>query len=213
MSEFGAVSLANLSGVKPITAYRAVQLAAYVTAHGGDIRIPSYGGLRTMAEQQQLVQWELDSVAAGNAPYAVHAANVNATHTTGDAFDIYVLTAMNGLTVAETYRVIAVYANALELKAGYFYGGGPPSVKSDPYHFENINRNLYEAPTGGGSGAAPTSDAASGGSLPSSPDGTAGPPGAALASWLEVDPGVAIGFAAVLGVLTLLWFRRREAAR
>lgn len=165
MAPFGAASLANLAGVKPITAYRAGQMAAYVTAHGGDIGIPADGGKRTLARQAQLVQYEQDSVAAGDPAYAVHSASATAPHVTGDAFDVRVNTPMNGLTVDQTYLAMAQYAPTLGLIAGYFF----KSVPSDPFHFENKNRNDYAAPDGsavdaGGAPAAPDA--------PTNPDGT-----------------------------------------
>ena len=165
MSAFGSVSLANLGAVKPITAYRATEMAAYVTAHGGDIGIPEYGGLRTMAQQAQLLQWEKDSVAAGGAPYPVATPNANATHTTGDAFDVKVNVPMNGLSVDQTYLAMAQYAPTLGLTPGYFFHGGPPNPGSDPFHFENANRGDYAAPFAAGPTPA-TPDAAS------NPDGT-----------------------------------------
>jgi hypothetical protein len=171
MAAFGSVSLANLGAVKPITAYRANEMAAYVTAHGGDIGIPAYGGLRTMAQQAQLLKWEQDSVAAGGAPYAVHAPNASAAHTTGDAFDVKVNTPMDGLTVDQTYLAMAQYAPTLGLTAGYFF----KSVPSDPYHFENTDRSLNAAPN-------------TAGSTPATPDGTANPDGTPTYNGMAYDP-------------------------
>ena len=206
MSAFSADSLRHLGQVKPITAARAVAMEQYVTAHGGDIFIPADGGLRTMARQAELARFRDDSVAAGGAYYAVHSPNKNARHTTGDAFDVHVLTPMDGMSVSETYHAMAVYAPTLGLKAGYFFGGGPPSQRADPFHFENLDPSVYDAPPmpDGGGGDAPASDGSlASDSLPPSPD--AGP-----VSWLELDPGATIGLAAIVGVVVMLWLRKRN---
>ena len=134
MAPFGAASLANLAGVKPVTLARANALAAWVTENGGDISVPEFGGLRTLTTQEQLAAYERDSVAAGGAPYAVGAPG-HSKHETGDAFDVQLNTPLTGRSVTDSYKAMADYAYSLTLTPGYYFH----SVPSDPYHFENAD--------------------------------------------------------------------------
>jgi hypothetical protein len=198
MADFGSTSLSRLEGVKLITLYRAVAMAEYVTRHGGDIGIPDYGGLRTMEQQAQLLKWEQDSVARGEKPYAVHTPNRFAAHTTGDAFDVRVNVAMDGLTVEETYKAMADFAPTLGLTAGYYFKTVPP----DPFHFENKDRSLYDAPADVGVDP-----------VPATPDGT--PVDAEGAPMDTPSTGAAsvpaITAVAIVGLILLAWWKSRHA--
>lgn len=137
MAALSSLSLSMLDGVKPITRSRAIQLAEEVTRRGGDIGIDRIKQLRTPEFQAQLVKWRDDSVATGGAYYPVAPVG-SSNHETGDAFDVDWNRAPAGVSMAVFQKQIADFAPSIGLRAGYYFGGGPPSRKSDPFHFENI---------------------------------------------------------------------------
>lgn len=140
---FSAGSLGKLDGVLPETLAGAQALEQYANGLGIDLTIPDYGGFRTYAQQAQLVAWRDESVAKGGAFYAVAPAG-SSDHEQGTAFDVQVVSVPSGMTSDQAYQTLADYAPQLGLTAGYYFGGGPPSKKSDPFHFQ-----LASEPAGG----------------------------------------------------------------
>lgn len=138
---FGATSMSRLSGALPQTIQAAVALERAVNEAGGDLTVPDYGGFRTFDQQAQLVRWRDEAVARGEPSYAVAPAG-SSEHETGRAFDVHVVRPVTGLTADQTYRWMADQAPRFGLRAGYWFGGGPPSLRSDPFHFELIAATL-----------------------------------------------------------------------
>jgi hypothetical protein len=132
---FGTTSLARLSGAKPELVAALSGLEADFNAQGGDLTVPDFGGFRTYGQQAQLVQWRDDAVARGDAFYAVAPAGTS-KHERGEAGDVQIIKSPAGWSEDGAYRWLADRAPAHGLVAGYFFGGGPPSQKSDRYHFE-----------------------------------------------------------------------------
>lgn len=132
---FGAASLAKLSGAKPELIAALSGLEADFNAQGGDLTVPDYGGFRSYATQAQLVQWRDQAVARGQPFYAVAPAGTS-KHESGEAGDVQVVRNPMGWSDDDSYHWLADRAPAHGLVAGYYFGGGPPSKKSDPYHFE-----------------------------------------------------------------------------
>lgn len=134
MAPLGTASLANLAGVKPETKQRAIQLADFATAIGGDIGIIS--GLRTTAQQAQLYADSTAARAAG-IPHLPAAKPGTSKHETGDAFDIAYFTIPPGLTLDEFEQALADYAKTIGLKPGYYFHDENGDPDPDPPHFEN----------------------------------------------------------------------------
>lgn len=96
---------------------------------GFAIDVPSFGGFRSLEDQQQLEQWRADSVKTGKGDYAV-ARPGTSKHERGEAFDVRI----PGATGDDPrYKVLADYAPEIGLRAGYYF---KTSHGNDPFHFE-----------------------------------------------------------------------------
>lgn len=89
--------------------------------------LPEYAGVRTPAQQAQLVQWRDEAVAQGQRWYPV-AAPGNTYHEYGAAFDITITTPANPGDAE--YVLAAEVGTGVGLTAGYFF------KRPDPFHFE-----------------------------------------------------------------------------
>jgi hypothetical protein len=217
---FSNASLAKLNGVDQALIDLIAQLEADFNAIGGDLTVPDYGGFRTYETQAQLVKWRDETVAAGGAYYAVAPAG-QSSHETGRAVDVKVVTTPPGMS--DPYRWLADRGRAIGLVAGFYFHGGPPAKGSDPFHFELPNSGgpfpVPSLPAGISASDIPpwrtgADDGSSGaggpGSTPEVPtDGATSAPASSF-SFLELDPGVAIGAAALLAAVVLMVLVRRQ---
>ena len=202
---FGTTSMTRLSGVLPETLAAAVELERRFNAAGGDLTIPEYGGFRGNGIQAQLYQWMLDSIAKGTGAYAV-APPGDSKHERGEAFDARVIRNPSGWSEGQSYKWLADQAPSIGLRAGYYFGGGPPSKKADIFHFELSSRPpavpdySSDVPT---ADAPPWSTAVDGPPpVDGLPDDTGGTGPSGFAS------GTAVIAIAVLGLVGLLAWRR-----
>lgn len=89
--------------------------------------LPDYGGVRTEAQQKQLVQWRDEAVARGE-PYYDVAPPGTGFHPYGGAFDITITTPAN--PTDNEYGTAAEVGVSVGLRPGYFFS------RPDPFHFE-----------------------------------------------------------------------------
>lgn len=111
--------------------------------------------------------------------------------------------------------------NALRADPSLYCGIDFPRATNlyDPGHVEVRNWRLLlpvtvpadptALPTGGGGGASPTSDGGPSDGSPPSPSDADPTDGGPVLTYLQLDPGVAIGAAAIAAAVVLLWLRRR----
>lgn len=136
---FTPAGLDRLAGVLPELRAAELALRAYADRQGLVYELPRFGGLRTAAEQAQLVAWRDAAVARGEASYPVAPAG-QSKHGVGAAFDLKLLR-IGTRDVAQlapdrdamldaAYRALADRAPTFGLKAGYYF------PRSDPFHFE-----------------------------------------------------------------------------
>jgi hypothetical protein len=136
---FTPAGLDRLAGALPELGTAETQLRAIAAGLGIVYEIPAFGGLRTAADQAQLVAWRDQAVARGEPSYPVAAAG-QSKHGAGAAFDLKIVrvgtrdtsgTSPNkdaGLDAA--YRQLADRARQAGLTPGYYF------PKPDPFHFE-----------------------------------------------------------------------------
>ena len=104
-----------------------LQFRTTVDQAGMAYSIPDYGGVRTAAQQAQLVKWRDEAVAQGEPYYDVAPPDLT-FHGVGAAFDVN-LTKPSNPTDGD-YATLAEIAVSVGLRPGYFFS------KPDPYHFE-----------------------------------------------------------------------------
>lgn len=176
-------------------------------------------GRRTVAQQGAL--WQQGRDANGNVinvdQVVTNAKGADSPHVWGLAVDVVPI--VNGAQLWEPTNhpawlalFDAVYRSPV-LHSGRTFSTIPGG---DYDHIERLNWKLFvpvgaspDATGTSGGGRAPTpDDASSGGPPPSDSSGDASGFASDALTWLELDPGVAIGAAALLGVLFLWWLQR-----
>jgi hypothetical protein len=181
-------------------------------------------GKRTVAEQNGL--WQQGRDAYGNVinlqAIVTNARGTDSPHVFGLAVDMVPM--VNGVALWEptdhpAWQALfgAVYASPV-LHSGRTFSTIPGG---DYDHVERLNWRLY-VPVGAAAEATgtPGTPGSGGGAGVPRPDGSVdtassnappldSPLASDVATWLELDPGVAIGAAAILGVLFLLWLAKR----
>jgi hypothetical protein len=125
-------SRARVRGCLPDLIAAAEELHARAVAElGFDFTVPEYGGLRTLADQEQLVRWRDEAVAAGGAYYAV-APYGQSRHELGGAFDAR----PNGAREGDASDPRLAKLGALAESMGLVWGGRWLGKKCDPWHYE-----------------------------------------------------------------------------
>jgi hypothetical protein len=125
-------SLTRIAGCLPDLQTAAQQLHdAAVDQLGYGFTVPDYGGLRTLADQQQLVKWRDEAVAAGQ-PYYQVAPYGQSRHEKGGAFDAL----PDGAKQGDTSDPRLAELGALGESLGLTWGGRWEGKKNDPWHFE-----------------------------------------------------------------------------
>lgn len=125
-------SLTRIAGCLPDLQTAARQLHdAAVDQLGFGFAIPDYGGLRTLADQQQLVKWRDEAVAAGQ-PYYQVAPYGSSRHERGGAFDAL----PDGAAQGDTSDPRLAQLGALGESMGLIWGGRWTGKSHDPWHFE-----------------------------------------------------------------------------
>lgn len=98
-----------------------------MAAAGYQYDLPDFAGVRSAAQQQQLIAWRDEDVAAGGKSYAV--APVNTTyHQYGAAFDIKITQPAD--PQQSDYQAAADIAQSVGLDAGFYF------TNRDPYHYQ-----------------------------------------------------------------------------
>jgi hypothetical protein len=136
---FTPAGLDRLAGTLPELRDAELTLRAQAAELGIVYEIPAFGGLRTAAEQAQLVKWRDEAVARGEPSYPVAPAGAS-KHGAGGAFDLRILrvgardtsrtSPDKDAALDAAYRQLADRADRAGLRAGYFFS------RSDPFHFE-----------------------------------------------------------------------------
>lgn len=121
MAAPSSAELSRLSGVLPELRMKHDELRRRAEAEGIEFVVPAYGGLRTEADQAQLVAWRDQAVAKGLPWYPV-APFGSSFHERGAAFDVKV-------TKGSLDR-LGVLGESLGLRWGGRW------TKADPFHFE-----------------------------------------------------------------------------
>ena len=117
----------------------------FEAATGLKSTIPAYGGVRTPADQQQLLQWRADTAST----YAVGGGDTSRP-VYGGAFDLHILRHVAGAWEKggawSAGRIAPEYLRLGEIGEGMglVWGGRWTGKESDPYHFQ-LNETLSQA--------------------------------------------------------------------
>lgn len=115
----------------------------FEAATGLQSTVPAYGGVRTPAEQQQLLDWRKEA----DESYAVGGTETS-RHVYGGAFDLHILRGgakvdgWKGGHIAPEYVKLGELGEAL----GLTWGGRWAGSRADPYHFQ-LTEPLTQART------------------------------------------------------------------
>jgi hypothetical protein len=180
-------------------------------------------GLRTVAQQNALYAQGRNAAGQIVGDTVTNAKGGQSPHNFGEAIDVYPI--VNGAidwgfdgNLSQPTAAALPYWQALwdaVASAGNLTSGKDFALSSgyDPGHIEVtgwqslINQPFVASTSGAGGASAPTSGD---GDAPT--DGPSAPPSlvTTVHNWLELDPGVTIGFAAILGLLVMLGLKRRS---
>lgn len=115
----------------PTLKAKEVQLRQLAAANGIDYEIPAYGGVRTQADQAQLVKWRDEAVARGEPSYAV-APYGKSFHEVGAAFDTKVTLRPASMSQDAAMRRLGELGESV----GLVWGGRWSGKSNDPFHFQ-----------------------------------------------------------------------------
>lgn len=154
--------MTTLAGVLPETQSAFDALDAYARTIGVSIGVANYGGLRTEADTNRILQYRVDDYNAARSAGAIRADTTlqqfrpispfgSSYHNFGAAFDVNVKSRPSNLTVAQVQAKLGAYAPT----AGLRWGG--KFTNADPPHFElaiplNDAQRRYRAMVGSGAG-------------------------------------------------------------
>lgn len=120
-------------------------MADFEAATGWRSTVPDFGGFRTSAMQQQLLDWRRQQ----GATYAVGGVE-SSRHVYGGAFDLRIIPpgSANSVDAWVGGKLRPEYVRLGELgeKAGLVWGGRWKGDDTDPYHFQ-LNETLAQAQT------------------------------------------------------------------
>lgn len=129
--ELSAAEAVRLKFALPELRTKEARLRQLAAAEGIAYEIPAYGGVRTEAEQAQLVKWRDEAVKAGR-PYYQVAPFGKSMHEVGAAFDMKVITRPAGMSADAALRRLGVLGESLGLE----WGGRWSGQTNDPFHLE-----------------------------------------------------------------------------